>query len=160
MMKAILMEKPGPPEVLRYTDVPLPQPGRGQVRVRAHSIGVGMPEVLVRKGIYSWMPPLPAIPGIEMSGVVEKLGEGVTSLKVGQGVFVSAREMSARGGCYAEFIVAEAEALYALPEGVDLEAAATLSNYQVAWHLLYSAPNGAAFDSLMTTVAAGGWVRP
>lgn len=156
MMKAILMEKPGPPEVLRYTDVPLPQPGRGQVRVRAHSIGVGMPEVLVRKGIYSWMPPLPAIPGIEMSGVVEKVGEGVTSLKVGQGVFVSAREMSARGGCYAEFIVAEAEALYALPEGVDLEAAATLSNYQVAWHLLYSAPNGAAFDSLMTTVAAGG----
>ncbi len=156
MMKAIVLEKPGPPEALRYTDVPLPEPGTGEVRVQAHAIGVGMPEVLVRRGVYSWMPPLPAIPGIEMSGTVEKLGAGVTSLKVGQGVFVSAREMSARGGCYAEYIVAAADALYPLPDGVDLEAAATLSNYQVAWHLLYSAPNGVPYDSLMTTVAAGG----
>jgi NADPH2:quinone reductase len=156
MMKAILMERPGPPEVLRYCDVPMPEPAPGQVRVRAHSIGVGMPEVLVRRGQYGWMPPLPAIPGIEMSGVVEKLGKGVTSLKVGQPVFVSARELSVRGGCYAEYIAAEAEALYALPEGIDLEAAAALSNYQVAWHLLNSAPNGMRYDSFLATAAAGG----
>jgi NADPH2:quinone reductase len=155
-MKAILMERPGPPEVLRYVDVPMPTPAPGQVLVRAHSIGVGMPEVLVRRGEYSWMPPLPAIPGIEMSGVVEKLGEGVTSLKVGQAVFVSARELNVRGGCYAEYIAADAEALYPLPEGVDLEAAAALSNYQVAWHLLHSAPNGMRYQSLMATAAAGG----
>jgi NADPH2:quinone reductase len=156
MMKAILMERPGPPEVLRYVDVPMPKPARGQVLVRAHSIGVGMPEVLVRLGQYSWMPPLPAIPGIEMSGVVEKMGDGVTSLKVGQAVFVSARELNVRGGCYAEYIAADAEALYALPDGVDLEAAAALSNYQVAWHLLHSATNGMRYGSLMATAAAGG----
>ena len=150
------MERPGPPEVLRYVDVPTPEPGPGQVLVRAHSIGVGMPEVLVRRGQYGWMPPLPAIPGIEMSGVVEKLGQGVTSLKVGQPVFVSAREFNVRGGCYAEYIAAEAEALYPLPEGIDLEAAAAVSNYQVAWHLLHSAPNGMRYDSFLATTAAGG----
>jgi NADPH:quinone reductase len=155
-MKAILMERPGPPEVLRYVDVPMPVPAPGQVLVRAHAIGVGMPEVLVRRGQYGWMPPLPAIPGIEMSGVVEKLGAGVTTLTVGQPVFVSARELKVRGGCYAEYIAAEAEALYALPEGIDLEAAAAMSNYQVAWHLLNSAPNGMRYDSFLATTAAGG----
>ena len=156
MMKAIVMERPGGPEVLRYVDVPMPEPAPGQVLVRAHAIGVGMPEVLVRRGQYGWMPPLPAIPGIEMSGVVEKLGAGVTTLTVGQAVFVSARELKVRGGCYAEYIAAEAEALYPLPEGIDLDAAAALSNYQVAWHLLHSAPNGMRYESFMATAAAGG----
>lgn len=155
-MKAIVMERPGPPEVLRYVDVPMPAPAPGQVLVRAHAIGVGMPEVLVRRGQYGWMPPLPAIPGIEMSGVVERLGAGVTTLRVGQPVFVSARELPVRGGCYAEYIAAEAEALYLLPEGIDLDAAAALSNYQVAWHLLHSAPNGMRYESFMATAAAGG----
>jgi NADPH2:quinone reductase len=156
MMKAIVMERPGPPEVLRYVDVPRPEPAPGQVLVRAHAIGVGMPEVLVRRGQYGWMPPLPAIPGIEMSGVVEKVGAGVTTLAVGQAVFVSARELKVRGGCYAEYIAAETEALYPLPEGIDLDSAAALSNYQVAWHLLNSAPNGMRYESLLATTAAGG----
>ncbi len=156
IMKAIVMERPGPPEVLRYVDVEKPEPGPGQVLVRAHSIGVCMPEVHVRRGRYSWMPPLPAIPGIEMSGVVEKLGAGVTCLRPGQAVFVSARELPVRGGCYAEYIAADADALYPLPEGVELEAAAALSNYQVAWHLLHTAPNGMPYESMMATAAAGG----
>ena len=156
MMKAILLERPGPPEALRYTDIPTPDPAPGQVLVRAYAIGVGMPDILLRSGRYDWMPPLPAIPGIEMSGVVEKLGKGVTSLKIGQGVFVSAREFSARGGCYAEYIAAEAEALYPLPEGVDLEDCATLSNYQVVWHLLHSALQEVPFKSFLVTAAAGG----
>jgi NADPH2:quinone reductase len=105
-------------------DTPKPVPGPGQVLVRAHSIGVSMPEILVRRGEYAWMPPLPAIPGIEMSGVVEALGEGVTSLRVGQPVFVSARELPVRGGCYAEYLAANADALYLLPQGTDLGAAA------------------------------------
>ena len=155
-MKAILLEKPGPPEVLRYVDVPTPTPGPGQVLVRAHSIGVGMPEVLVRRGEYSWMPPLPAIPGIEMSGVVEKLGEGVTSLKIGQAVFVSARELPVRAGCYAEYIAVNADALYRVPEGIDLESVAGLSNYQVAWHLLNSGAHGVPYESFLATAAAGG----
>jgi NADPH2:quinone reductase len=155
-MKAILLDRPGPPEVLRYTDTPTPIPGKGQVLVRAHTIGVSMPEILVRRGQYAWMPPLPAIPGIEMSGSVAMLGEGVTSLAIGQPVFVSARELPVRGGCYAEYLAASAEALYPLPEGINLEEAAALSNYQVAWHLLYSAPCGSRYETVLVTGAAGG----
>jgi len=155
-MKAILLEKPGPPEALRYVDLPNPEPAPGQVRVRAHSIGVSMPEVLVRRGEYGWMPPLPAIPGIEMSGVIDKLGEGVTTLNLGQPVFVSARELPVRAGCYAEYIAVDAGALYPLPDGMDLEAASALSNYIVAWHLIHTAPHGMPYESFMATAAAGG----
>jgi NADPH2:quinone reductase len=155
-MKAILFDRPGPPEVLRYADVPTPVPAAGQVLVRAHTIGVSMPEILVRRGEYAWMPPLPAIPGIEMSGTVVSVGEGVKSLKIGQTVFVSARELPVRAGCYAQYLAANADALYPLPQGTDLEAAAALSNYQVAWHLLYSAPRGMPYESVLVTGAAGG----
>lgn len=155
-MKAVLLDRPGPPEVLRYADVPTPVPAAGQVLIRAHTIGVSMPEILVRRGEYPWMPPLPAIPGIEMSGTVVALGEGVKSLKIGQAVFVSARELPIRAGCYAQYLAANADALYPLPLGTDLEAAAALSNYQVAWHLLHSAPRGMPFESVLATGAAGG----
>jgi len=155
-MKAILLDRTGPPEVLRYTEMQTPAPAAGQVLVRAHTIGVSFPEILVRRGEYDWMPPLPAIPGIEMSGIVVSRGEGVKSLKIGQPVFVSARELPVRAGCYAEYLAANAEALYPLPPGTDLEAAAALSNFQVAWHLLHSAPRGMAYESVLVTGAAGG----
>ncbi|RJR30682.1 MAG: hypothetical protein C4576_32815 [Desulfobacteraceae bacterium] len=155
-MKAIVLENPGPPENLRYTDVPTPAPGPGQVLVKAHTIGVSMPEIMVRRGEYPWMPPLPGIIGIEMSGTVEEVGEEVTSLTIGQSVFVSARELAVRGGCYAEYIVADAAALYPLPNEKDLEAAAALSNYQVAWHLLNSSTRGMIYQTVLATGAAGG----
>jgi NADPH2:quinone reductase len=56
-MKAILLRRTGAPSVLEYTDVPTPTPGAGEVLVRADTIGVSMPETLVRKGTYAWMPP-------------------------------------------------------------------------------------------------------
>jgi NADPH2:quinone reductase len=155
-VKAVQIQRTGGPEVLEYVDLPTPQPGAGEVLVQAHSIGVGMPDVLVRTGRYYWMPPLPAVIGIEMSGRVAQVGPGVTALKVGDPVFVSARELAFRGNCYAQFLRADTKAVYKLPEGVDLEAAACLSNYQVAWHLLYSATKGYRFDSVLVWAAAGG----
>ena len=154
-MKAILFDRPGPPEVLRYADVPTPVPAAGQVLVRAHTIGVSMPEILVRRGEYAWMPPLPAIPGIEMSGTVVSVGEGVKSLedrpdfRLCPGTAGSRRLLS-------QYLAANADALYPLPQGTDIEAAAALSNYQVAWHLLYSAPRGMPYESVLVTGAAGG----
>ncbi len=155
-MKAVLLRQPGGPEALEYTEVPTPAPGPGEVLVRAHAIGVSMPEVLVRKGLYAWMPPLPAIIGIEMSGSVAAVGAGANSLKAGDPVFVSARELKVRGGCYAEYLAVPEAAAYALPAGVDLDAAACLSNYQVAWHLLNSAPRGMQYDTVLASAAAGG----
>jgi NADPH2:quinone reductase len=155
-MKAIQFRTPGGPEVLELVEVPTPAPGPTEVLIKAHAIGVGMPEVLVRKGEYPWMPPLPAIPGIEMSGTVAAVGERVSKLETGQAVFASAREFKVRGGCYAEYLVAEEKTVYALPHGVDLDEAAALSNYQVAWHLLHSATQGFRYEALAVLAAAGG----
>jgi len=131
-MKAIRIEKTGGPEVLQYVEVPTPSPGPGQALVKADTIGVNMPEVLVRRGQYRWTPPLPAIPGIEMSGKVAALGPDTHGVKTGERVYVSARELPHRGGCYAEYIAVDTSALAKVPDDVDLEAAATLASYQVA----------------------------
>jgi NADPH:quinone reductase len=155
-MKAIQIQRTGGPEVLEYIEIPTPSPGPGQVLVKADSIGVCMPEIMVRRGEYHWMPPLPAIPGIEMSGTVVERGDGVSSLEIGQQVWVSAREFKDRGGCYAQYIVADADLIYPLPPGCDLEQAAGLANYQVAWHLLHSATQGFLYDWILVPAAAGG----
>ena len=107
-MKAILLRRPGGPSALEYVDVPTPVPRDGEVLVRADTIGVSMPEVLVRKGVYAWMPPLPAIPGIEMTGMVVGHGRNVAGPAIGQPVFVSARDLPIRAGCYAEYIAVPA----------------------------------------------------
>lgn len=155
-MKAIQITETGGPEVLKYVELPTPRPGPGEVLVKAHAIGVCMPETLVRKGTYRWMPPLPVVPGIEMSGTVVEAGSAVRDLRIGQPVFVSAREFNERSGCYAEYLAAGERSLYALPEGIDLDQAAGLSNYQVAWHLLNSALKGFQYDSVLVLAAAGG----
>src|SRR5262249_36865905 len=114
------------------------------------------PELLVRSGAYPWMPPLPAIPGIEMAGTVVECGAGVTALSAGEKVYVSARELPVRAGCYAESIAVPERAPFALPPDANLEAAACLSNYQVAWHLLHTATRGAPGRSVLVCQASGG----
>ena len=155
-MKAIQIRTTGGPEVLEYVDLPTPVPGRGEVLVQAHYIGVGMPDLLVRSGRYAWMPPLPAIPGIEMAGRVASVGAGVAALAEGDPVFVSARDLPVRGNCYAQYICVPEHAAYRLPPAADLEAAACLSNYQVAWHVLNSATRGFLYDDILVWAAAGG----
>src|SRR4051812_18341304 len=163
-MKAILLRRTGDPSVLEYGEVPTPRPGPGEVLVKADTIGVSMPETLVRKGTYAWMPPLPAIPGIEMSGTIAETGpsvlnSSVSDREVGENVFVSARDLPVRAGCYAEYIAVPARAAHRLPPGVDLEAAACLSNYQVAWHLLHTAARGVEARTVLVHTAAGGGGR-
>jgi NADPH2:quinone reductase len=155
-MKAILLSRTGDPSVLEYVDVPTPRPKAGEVLVKADTIGVSRPELLVRRGVYPWMPPLPAIPGIEMAGTVVELGDGGGRFAIGQKVYVTARELPVRAGCYAEYIAVPERALFALPADADLEAAACLSNYQVAWHLIHTATRGAPGQSVLVGSASGG----
>lgn len=136
-MKVIEMHKGGGPDVLQLAEKPLPQPGAGEVRVRAEAIGISSADMLVRKGIYNWMPPLPAIPGNEMAGVVDALGPGVTGIRAGQRVLVSSRELPFRGGCYAQAICVPAASLFPLPESIAAHDAVSLPNYQLAGALLY-----------------------
>ncbi len=155
-MKAIQMTETGAPEVLQYVDLPTPKPGPGEVLVKAHAIGVCMPETYVRRGVYAWMPPLPLIPGIEMSGTVVETGSGCTQLHVGQKVFVCAREFKERANCYAEYIAGPEKLIYPVPDQVDLDQVAGLANYQVAWHALHSALKGFQYQSVLVIAAAGG----
>jgi NADPH2:quinone reductase len=155
-MKIVQFAEPGPPDVLRMVDVPMPVAGQGQILVKAHWIGVGIPDILIRSGAYAWMPKLPCTPGTEMSGTVEAVGMGVTQFKVGQRVMVSARERTERGGCYAQYIAVEETAAYALPDGIDMEGVACLANYQVAWHVLWSAARARRGETVLLYAAAGG----
>ena len=155
-MKAILLTRTGDPSVLDYVDVPTPKPKAGEVLVKADTIGVSRPELLVRAGTYKWMPPMPAIPGIEMAGTVAELGAGVSGFAIGQKVYVSARELPHRAGCYAEYIAVPQRALRVLPPHTDLEAAACLSNYQVAYHLIHTATRGVPGNSALIDGASGG----
>jgi NADPH2:quinone reductase len=109
------------------------------VLVKADTIGVSRPELLVRRGVYPWMPPLPAIPGIEMAGTVAGLGAGAGRFKTGDKVYVTARELPVRAGCYAEYIAVPSARCFRCRRRRTSEAAACLSNYQVAWHLLHTA---------------------
>jgi NADPH2:quinone reductase len=159
-MKAIQVHTPGGPDALLQVELPDAEPGPGQVRVKAHAIGVGRPDVLIRNGTYKWMPPLPAIPGSELAGVVDAVGAGVTQLAVGSRVLVSARDLPQRGGCYVESMVVAADVPYVLPDSVDFNDAVSLPNLQMAQALLslgrLAGDAVQPAQSLLATGAAGG----
>jgi NADPH2:quinone reductase len=155
-MKLVQFRTPGPVSVLECLDVPIPEPRSDEVLIRAHAIGVGMPDVLIRAGTYNFMPPLPAVPGQELSGTIEKVGAGVTTRRVGQRVYTSARERPHRGGHYAEFVATPADATFLLPDTVTFDTAATLANYQVAYHIFNDAVRQRKGQSVLIHAAAGG----
>jgi NADPH:quinone reductase len=155
-VKLIQFQKPGPPGVMQCLDVPVPDPKPGEVLIKAHAIGVGMPDCLIRAGTYSVMPPLPATPGTEIAGTIEKVGAGVTTRRVGQRVYTTARERPHRGGHYADYVATPAEATFVLPDSVAFDAAAALANYQVAYHIFNDALALRQAQTVLIYAAAGG----
>src|SRR5512132_83466 len=121
-MRAIVITKPGGPEVLAVVDKPQPEPARGEVRVRVRATAVNRADLLQRMGAY----PAPAdsppdIPGLEIAGEVDAIGEGVERLEVGDRVFGLVG-----GGGYAEQIVSHERALAKIPDGISFEDAAAI----------------------------------
>jgi NADPH2:quinone reductase len=151
-MKAVQFSRTGGPDVLEYVDLPKPTPGPGEVLVRGMSFGVGKPDVLLRTGVYKWMPPLPAVIGNEMAGRVEAVGSGVADLAVGQSVLV----FGTGGGRHAEYVVAPASIVTALPPGIDPDDAVSIPNYAIAWCLLFEAARGVPPKSVYVNGASGG----
>jgi NADPH:quinone reductase len=151
-MRAIQVGRAGGPEVLETIERPTPAPGEGEVLVRAHAIGVGKPDVLFRSGVYRWMPPLPAVPGCEMTGHIAALGPGVRGLAVGERVLV----YHLGGGCYADYAAVPQTSVTPLPDAVELDDAVSIPNFQVAWALLHEAARGIAPRTVYINGAAGG----
>jgi NADPH:quinone reductase len=113
-MRAIVIREPGGPEVLELRDVPTPTPQRGEARVRIRATAVNRADLIQRMGAYPAPPDSPRdIPGMELAGEVDAVGEGVSSVKVGDRVFGLAG-----GGTYAEQVVLPARTLVRLPEAL------------------------------------------
>src|SRR5262245_14101920 len=116
-MRAVTFDQTGGPEVLRITEVETPTPRPGQVLIRTAYAGINFADIGRRTGLYG-LGPLPAIPGLEGSGTVQAVGEGVTSVHPGMEVLGYATR-----GTYAEYFLAREEKVAALPSGVTLERA-------------------------------------
>jgi NADPH2:quinone reductase len=91
-----------------------------------------------------------------MSGTIEKVGAGVTQRQVGQRVYTTARERPHRGGHYADYIATPPEATFILPDNVNFDAAASLANYQVAYHIFNDALQTRVGQTVLIYAAAGG----
>ncbi|MFD7713725.1 NADP-dependent oxidoreductase [Streptomyces sp. NPDC059786] len=142
-MRAIRLHEHGGPEVLRYDEVPVPEPGPGEVLVRVRAVGVNPPDWYLRDGLTN-MPPevrpqfdLPVVPGTDVSGVVEAVAADVTGFAVGDEVFGLLRFPGFDGGAYAEYVAAPASDLAHKPAGLDhVHAAGAPMAGLTAWQFL------------------------
>ncbi len=151
-MKAILLKRTGGPGVLKLRQVPDPAPGPGEVLVEIYYSGVNYAEILSRRGLYGWAVKRPYILGMEASGVISRVGEGVAPERVGQQVMVGAQY-----GCYAEKIVIAADQAVPAIAGFTLaESAAFLVNFMTAWVSLFPMGRLAEGEKVLITAAAGG----
>lgn len=149
-MHAIRVHKPGGPEALRYEDVPLPEPGPGQARVKIEAAGVNFIDVYFRTGQYRSN--LPFIPGQEAAGVVDAVGPSVVEVKVGDRVAYAPEQ-----GAYAEYAVVPAWRLVPMPNGVDMKlAAAVMLQGMTAHYLSHSMYPIKAGDVVLVHAGAGG----
>lgn len=159
-MKAVGLTEFGGPEVLRMLDLPVPEAGPGQIRVRVTAAAVNPVDSLVRRGIahVSGIEP-PYVPGMDAAGVVEEIGEGTdTALRVGDRV-MAVVVVSGTHGAYAEHIVVPAESVVRTPEGLsDIEAATLPMNSLTARMALdlLDLPEGATVAVTGAAGAVGG----
>jgi NADPH2:quinone reductase len=120
-MTAVEIREPGPPQVLRAVQRPVPQPAHGEVLIQVAAAGVNRPDVLQRKGMYPPPPGVTDIPGLEVSGEVVRLGEGVYEPALGTKVCALVA-----GGGYAQYVSAPAVQCLPVPPSLTLEQAAVL----------------------------------
>ena len=145
MMKAIDPEAPGGPEVLRLVDRPVPKAGPGEVLIRVAAIGVNRPEVMQRKGLYPPPPGASSILGMEVSGTIIELGEGVQAEMFGQPVCALLS-----GGAYAEYAIAPAGQCLPVPESLSMvEAAAMPETLFTVWTNLFERAYASEGDTVL-----------
>lgn len=163
-MRVVMIDRHGGPEVLRLDEVPDPEPGPGEVLLQVAAAGVNNADLLQRAGHYPPPPDAPAWPGLEVSGRVVAVGEGVDGVATGAEVCALLG-----GGGYAELVVVPADQLLPVPDGVDLvdaaalpEAACTVWSTLTAarltpgeWLLVHGGSGGVGSLAVQIGVAAG-----
>ena len=151
-MKALVCREYGPIENLAVEEIDPPRPGPGQVLVDVKASSLNFPDALMVQGLYQVKPPLPFSPGHEISGVIEKLGEGVLGVAVGDAVIAT----PGVGGLAEQCVVAR-ERITPLPAGMDFAtASAFLLTYCTTLHALEDCGRLRSGESLLVLGAAGG----
>ncbi|HEX7051281.1 MAG TPA: NAD(P)H-quinone oxidoreductase [Longimicrobiales bacterium] len=139
-MKAIVIGEPGGPEVLELREVPAPEPGAREIRMRVQAAGVNRADLLQRRGRYPAPPGVaPDIPGLEYAGVVERVGAGVTAWRPGDRVMGLVG-----GGAYAEAVVVHEDEALPIPARLSAEEAAAVPEAFITAH-----------DALFTLLGVG-----
>jgi len=150
-MKAIVFAQTGGPEVLNQADVPKPDVRPGGVVIKNHAIGVNFADTRFRQGTYTVKPKLPDIPGMEVAGVIEAVGEGVTNVRPGM------RVAAFTSRAYAEYCASPAFMAIPLPDSVSfVDGAAFLIQVLTAYHLLHTVDSIGPGRTVLVHAAAGG----
>ncbi|MCU1375381.1 MAG: quinone oxidoreductase, partial [Actinomycetia bacterium] len=153
-MRAIVVDEPGGPEVLRLREVPDPEPGPGQVLVRVEAAGVNFADLVMRQG--TTRTPFPLTPGLEGAGVVEAVGPGVDDARPGDRVAWAPVKGASTIGAYAELAVIGAGQALPVPGDLPLEVAAALPLQGLTAHYLATEQVPIGPDTTVLVHAAAG----
>jgi len=151
-MTAMEIREPGPPQVLRAVERPVPQPAPGEVLIQVAAAGVNRPDVLQRKGVYPPPPGVTDIPGLEVAGEVVRLGEGVLEPALGAKVCALVA-----GGGYAQYVSAPVVQCLPVPPSLSLEEAAVLpETFFTVWHNVFERARFRKGETLLVHGGASG----
>ena len=154
-VRIVRFHQTGGPEVLQIDTLPLPEPGKGEVRLRVKAIGLNRAEVMFRMGKYLQQPTLPSKLGYEASGTVEAVGEGVDKAWIGKTASTVPAFMANEYGVYGEVAIVPAHALAEYPASLSLEQGTSIwMQYLTAYGALVHFGNIAKGDFVVITAAS------
>ncbi len=151
-MRQVVISRYGPPEVLKLSSAPDPEPAAGEVRIVVRASGVNFADIMARLGVYPDAPKPPMVVGYEVAGLIDAVGSGVTTRHAGDRVVA----LTKFGG-YADRVVVPAESSFPIADSLsDAEAAAVPVNYLTALIALYRLANISAGETVLIHGAGGG----
>lgn len=151
-MRAVVVNEFGPIDSHKVEDFPAPTPGKGEVLIDVHAIGLNYPDILMLQGKYQTKPDRPFVPGRDVAGIVAAVGEGVTRVKPGDRVAAPLR-----WGGYAEHAVGPETRVYRIPDNLDfIPAAGMVTIYLTAHVALMTRGACKAGDKILVLGATGG----
>ncbi|CAI5776926.1 quinone oxidoreductase [Podarcis lilfordi] len=154
VMRAVKVFEFGGPEVLKLqADIPLPVPGENQVLIKVHACGINPVETYIRSGTYAKKPALPYTPGSDVAGVVQGVGEHVTTFKKGDRVFT----LGTISGGYAEYTISSVDTVFSLSDKLDFKQGAAIGiPYFTAYYALFQKGSAKAAETVLVHGASGG----